>query len=67
MNPNNPEAKDNLPGSIKVKASDKDTAGLTRKDGVNAFLANQDEKNRPEDILYSEPDDIDNAEDIISG
>jgi hypothetical protein len=42
-------------------------AGLTKEDGINAFKASQDKKHRPEDILFNNPDDIDNPEDIISG
>jgi hypothetical protein len=67
MEQNQPESKDSLPEEKtgnKAPASKK--AGLTKEDGVNAFLAGQDEKPRPEDILYDNPDDIENAEDIIS-
>lgn len=66
--PTTPQNEDNLPGKKEgAQAPDTPKAGLTREDGVNAFLSNQDEKHRPEDILYNDPDDIENAEDIVSG
>ena len=58
--------QDNLPTEDQEKQTPPGKAGLTKKDGINAFLANQDQKPRPEDILFSNPDDIENAEDIIS-
>lgn len=63
-----PQKGDNLPGEKEgTLAPATPKAGLTQEDGVNAFLSNQDEKDRPEDILYNNPDDIENAEDIVSG
>jgi hypothetical protein len=62
-----PEGEEKNPPNEEAPTPHDDKAGLTKEDGTNAFKAVQDKKDRPEDILYLNPDDIENPEDIISG